>query len=579
VVLVACTVPSAPGPASGADQEWVPPVDGRVVRSFQEPISRFGAGHRGVDLVAATGTPVRAANDGQVSFAGDVAGSLHVVVAHDGGIRTSYSFLARVDVRAGQTVRKGERVGLAGGTGDAHGPGVLHFGVRIGDRYVDPMLLFRPPDLTQMVRLVPADERAAAERATAEEEEEHLAHILVDVPSRPDGPGDCADGIPLVEQLCDLGEDAVGAAGWAADTVAEAFEAGMDLLEKIPALAIELAKGLARRVRQAFEFIRNAAKELADALLETPIGRVVHAVVGAGRYFIESLGACDDNAPPAEGRGGSGNIMFAVGGIDSHRERGHRRSFNLPADRLGYERNERYWFSYDARSQHYQKSDTHRDLRKSAALLAQQLQQAGREEPGRTFDLLGHSQGGVVIDVFLRDHYRGREGDYPPIENVVTFASPHEGTPPATAGDRLQRNPLGRGLIDLVGVTRDELGVSFPPPDATAVRQLSEDSPLIQGIKDFRVPEGIHFTSIGAVDDPVVFADHTELDGAENIRIDVGGLDSHSAITSHPRSLMIARAALEHRQLPCTSYDEKITGAIQPALASAVLEALSASAA
>jgi formaldehyde-activating enzyme involved in methanogenesis len=42
---------------------------------------------------------------------------------------------------------------------------------------------------------------------------------------------------------------------------------------------------------------------------------------------------------------------------------------------------------------------------------------------------------------------------------------------------------------------------------------------------------------------------------------------------------MIARAALEHRQLPCTSYDEKITGAIQPALASAVLEALSASAA
>ena len=43
--------------------------DGAVVRPFEEPASVYGAGHRGADLAAAPGTPVRAANDGVVSFA------------------------------------------------------------------------------------------------------------------------------------------------------------------------------------------------------------------------------------------------------------------------------------------------------------------------------------------------------------------------------------------------------------------------------------------------------------------------------------------------------------------------------
>ena len=164
---------SAP-PVDAGEQEWIPPVDGRVVAPFREPVSRYGAGHRGVDFAAAPGAAVRAANDGRVSFAGDVAGSLHIVVAHDGGIRTSYSFLSRVDVGVGQQVRKGQIVGAAGGTGEGHGPGVLHFGVRIGERYVDPMLLLRPPDLTEIVRLVPAGERAAAGHKTPEEEVSEL---------------------------------------------------------------------------------------------------------------------------------------------------------------------------------------------------------------------------------------------------------------------------------------------------------------------------------------------------------------------------------------------------------------------
>src|SRR2546421_3413606 len=102
----AVTAPSRSAPAPCAT--WLPPVDGPVVRPFQAPAFAYGPGHRGVDLAAAPGTPVRAAGDGVVSFAGSVAGSLHVVVAHDGDLRTTYAFLADTGVRTGERVTRGQ---------------------------------------------------------------------------------------------------------------------------------------------------------------------------------------------------------------------------------------------------------------------------------------------------------------------------------------------------------------------------------------------------------------------------------------------------------------------------------------
>src|SRR5262245_36977721 len=86
--LVAGRGAAGAGPLAGWPG-WTRPVDGAVSRAFEEPAGPYGPGHRGVDLVAPPGTPVRAAGDGTVSFAGDVAGSMHVVVAHEGGLRTS----------------------------------------------------------------------------------------------------------------------------------------------------------------------------------------------------------------------------------------------------------------------------------------------------------------------------------------------------------------------------------------------------------------------------------------------------------------------------------------------------------
>jgi hypothetical protein len=100
-----------------------------------------GAGfHPGLDIPAPSGTPVEAAAAGVVvdaGFADDGYGS-RVVVDHGGGVTTISAHLARVDVIVGQTVDRGEVVGLVGASGEATGPH-LHFEVRVRGAAVDPL--------------------------------------------------------------------------------------------------------------------------------------------------------------------------------------------------------------------------------------------------------------------------------------------------------------------------------------------------------------------------------------------------------------------------------------------------------
>lgn len=104
--------------------------------------------HLGVDMENPTGTPIRAAADGTVFYAGDdnsqqfgpstaYYGNL-VILQHSfqavGGqpVFTLYGHMSRVDVTAGQAVRQGDQIGVVGGTGVAFGPH-LHFEVRVGE--------------------------------------------------------------------------------------------------------------------------------------------------------------------------------------------------------------------------------------------------------------------------------------------------------------------------------------------------------------------------------------------------------------------------------------------------------------
>ncbi|MGH2577565.1 MAG: murein hydrolase activator EnvC family protein [Acidimicrobiia bacterium] len=132
----------------------VPPVDGPISRPFDPPARPWGPGHRGVDYRVPPGTSVRAAAGGVVAFAGGVAGGLHVAIDHEGGLRSSYSSLTRVDAARGQRVETGDTVGISGGTGPGHGPDLVHFGLRQDGRYVDPLAFGAAP---VRVRLAPVD--------------------------------------------------------------------------------------------------------------------------------------------------------------------------------------------------------------------------------------------------------------------------------------------------------------------------------------------------------------------------------------------------------------------------------------
>jgi len=131
-------------PARASDQEWSPPVDGRIARGYEPPTKPFGPRHLGIDFETPAGTPVRAAADGLVAFAGLVGRSRAVGIDHPGLRRTTYAYLRRVVVRPGAAVRRGEVVGFSGGHGPGHEAGVVHFGYRVNGRPQDPAPLFHP---------------------------------------------------------------------------------------------------------------------------------------------------------------------------------------------------------------------------------------------------------------------------------------------------------------------------------------------------------------------------------------------------------------------------------------------------
>lgn len=102
------------------------------------PILQNWRQHSGVDYGAPSGSPVRTVADGVVDFAGWRNGYGNVVsVKHAKDRSTVYAHLSRIDVRKGQALEKGARVGLVGATGWATGPH-LHFEFKVGGAQRDP---------------------------------------------------------------------------------------------------------------------------------------------------------------------------------------------------------------------------------------------------------------------------------------------------------------------------------------------------------------------------------------------------------------------------------------------------------
>lgn len=151
----------AVSPALPTVTSW--PLHGvpEVVRGFDPPDSPWGAGHRGVDLAGQVGDQVLAAAAGTVTYAGMLAGRGVIVVDH-GTVRTTYEPVDPT-VAVGSWVAAGDPIGTLD-AGHCSDQPCLHWGLKQGDEYLDPLLLAPNGSAGGSYRLVPGSEVAAAEQ-------------------------------------------------------------------------------------------------------------------------------------------------------------------------------------------------------------------------------------------------------------------------------------------------------------------------------------------------------------------------------------------------------------------------------
>lgn len=520
-------------PMSPGVEVWSPPVEGgtgAVVEGFELPSTRFGPGHRGADFAAAPGSPVQAVGDGVVVFAGTVAGAIHVVVAHPGGLRTSYSFLAATRVRKGDKVARGQVIGIAGGTGDNHPPGRVHLGLRIGDRYVDPLGLFRKVLPADVVRLAPVDEKfdLASEERVARNHLASLAGAALRLPGTLAGRG--ADALA----------GAASSVGTLATTAKELAAFTADLGLEFPSRAFaSIAEAARFSFRMTWEHVRRF-----------PIIAFTKPITGAMADWWDQRDECTSGrAARARPVRGTGHLLMRVAGLGSTSTSSS--ILELPADQLGYGNGEVFDFSYagDRPGEPYGTKDTLVDIHDSAKKLGDQLRAMARGNPGREVDLVAHSQGGIVVRTFLEDYYDAGDPAFPPLGRVVTLASPHGGAPIATAGWLIRGSASGRVALDLL----DRVAPHVPPADAPSVQQLREGSPLQRSLDQTPLPDQIELRTIGGTDDLVVPSSSSTFKGADShVVVNPRGPNDHATITADPAATHAVGLALEGRAPPCT---------------------------
>jgi len=518
--LVVAVVRAAPADADSAAAGYQPPVAAPVADPFRPPSTPYGAGNRGLDYATAPGTEVKAAADGEVVFACQVGGTLHVVVLHGDGIRTSYSFLSSIRVQRGDKVRQGQVLGVTG-------PRPFHFGARAGDAYIDPGLLFStgPPQ----VHLVPDSERRPQSEA---HERSGLLGMLAGLPSRAAGVAGDAFGATA------------GAVDWAAGKTVDVAGASLAAVE--------------RRATSSLDEFRAMWEACVHQLPPVAAYHVITTVVA-----VVDQGECtppDVDPPPVHD-----HIAVLVGGLGSSGAAtgGGAAIFRVDTKALGYAPDDVVRFSYrggTAAEHPYTKADTEVDIRESGARLRALLERLQHDRPGITVDILAHSQGGLVTRAALAPGYERSDPRLPQLGAVVTMGSPHQGTDGATAVAYLRRNPAADTALRGVHAALP----SQDDPRATSISQMSEGSSFIERLNKHPVPNDVWFTSIGGREDWLVPATQTRLRGAHNATVSVPSGTAHDALPSSAAAFREIELALNHMAPTCKGLLTRVADAVVP---------------
>ena len=426
----------------------------------------------------APGTPVRAANAGEVTFAGNVAGSLHVVVAHAGGLRTSYSFLATIAVRRGQHVARGDVA--------------RHRGRRRRRPRRRPALrapgggaVRRPDGALRAGRPHPADPPRA--RSTS--------------------PTQAGFDPPAVESRS-LAESLHLPAGRARTscrrTTAAACSTGS--ARRSATRPTWLGRGARPRRRSSLGAARPGSG--AAPARRAGRGRARDGRSGCWRGPAharlhrrhDAAGERRRVRPPGDDRRRH---------QQQHRARTASRS-QLDTDRARLPRRRGHVFSYAPTAAPYTKEQTPGPTCiVDAQSLGDQLRALQREAPGsRGRPRSPTRRAAWWSPSSSRTSTTPSDPTLPPLGTVVTLSSPLQGAPAATAARRGSASRRRPGA-SLDGGRRGRRRRCCRPPRGTSTAQLAEGSPFMRRLRSAPLPEQIDLTSIGAVDDFIVPADHT----------------------------------------------------------------------
>ncbi|MFU0824493.1 MAG: Murein hydrolase activator NlpD [Clostridium sp.] len=115
-------------PVLASKIKFLTPCEGTVTSKFG---MRWGKMHKGIDIANVEGSPIHAALDGKVSYAGWMEGYGNVIkIQHNNGVETTYAHCKLIRVKSGEQVKRGQLIGDMGSTGRSTGPHI-HFEIRI----------------------------------------------------------------------------------------------------------------------------------------------------------------------------------------------------------------------------------------------------------------------------------------------------------------------------------------------------------------------------------------------------------------------------------------------------------------
>jgi triacylglycerol esterase/lipase EstA (alpha/beta hydrolase family) len=505
VLLALAAGPVAVAPAGAAGSvRYEEPVDATVVEPFHVEGGPYSRGNRGSDYGTAPGTEVRAAADGTVTFAGTVAGSRHVTVLHDDGVRTTYSYLDEIRVARGQQVRRGQVVGTT--------VGQLHLSARRGDAYFDPATLFGGPPKVRLVKFdQPTGNGLRGERSAIRQ---------------------LTGGFRSVARVVAHGGGAAaGAVGdgvaWAADAGGQLARTGIHYLAQLTTGA-RFAYVMVQTARQAWDVAHRRCT--AATRVVGPLRDRHTAVLVGGLGSTSTNASIDDVDVDGLGYRAADVVRYSyAGGRTPEAERGATFR-SLPAT-------------------DYRSEDTQGDLFAEGEQLADFLEAVAAAQPGRPIDVFAHSQGGVITRLALEELVaRHGEAWLDQLGLVATMATPHHGADIATAAYALGSTRLGAAALGL-----GELATSLDT-GSTAIRQLAETSEVIRHLDRHPLPARVRALSVAARSDPVVPVPRTQAAGATNATVPLMSPSAHAELPGDPRTTRELALALAGRPPSCKGF-------------------------